>query len=101
MNNIEHPSHYAEGRKYEPIDVIKDWQLNFNLGNTIKYISRAGRKNDCIEDLKKAKFYVDYELENMMKNDIKSIENNCSHLYVKNDKKLGLVCIKCGKEGLM
>lgn len=65
MNNVEHPSHYAEGRKYEPIDVINDWGLNFNLGNTIKYISRAGRKNNIIEDLKKAKFYLDYEIKKL------------------------------------
>jgi hypothetical protein len=63
MSNIEHPSHYAEGRKYEPIDVINDWELNFNLGNTIKYISRAGRKGNIIEDLRKAKFYLDYEIK--------------------------------------
>lgn len=61
-NNITNPSHYCEGRKYEPIDVINDWELNFNLGNTIKYISRAGRKNDLIEDLRKARFYLDYEI---------------------------------------
>lgn len=63
MSKIEHPSHYAEGRKYEPIDVINDWELNFNLGNTIKYISRAGRKENAIEDLEKARFYLDYEIE--------------------------------------
>jgi hypothetical protein len=42
---VNHPSHYAEGRKYEPIDVIQDWKLDFCLGNTVKYISRCGRKN--------------------------------------------------------
>ena len=46
--NVNHPSHYAEGRKYEPIDVIEDWELGFNLGNTVKYISRAGRKDDIV-----------------------------------------------------
>lgn len=63
-SNVDHPSHYADGRKYEPIDVITDWNLNFNLGNAVKYISRAGRKdpNKLIEDLKKAKFYLDYEI---------------------------------------
>ena len=35
---INHPQHYNMG-KYEAIDVIEDWQLNFNLGNTVKYIS--------------------------------------------------------------
>jgi hypothetical protein len=36
--------------------------LGFNLGNAIKYISRAGRKDNTLEDLKKAKFYLDYEI---------------------------------------
>ena len=58
---INHPSHYSEGRKYEPIEVICDWGLNFDLGNTVKYISRAGRKanNSAVQDLKKAKFYLE------------------------------------------
>ena len=56
MENVNHPSHYADGRKYEPIDVIQDWELDFCLGSTVKYISRAGRKysNKTIEDLEKA-----------------------------------------------
>lgn len=65
---IDHPSHYAEGRKYEPIDVITDWELNFALGNTVKYISRAGRKgepNKLLEDLKKAQWYLSYEIERL------------------------------------
>ena len=60
---INSPSHYAEGRKYEPIDVIADWELNYRLGNVCKYISRAGRKNCAIEDLKKAAFYLNREIE--------------------------------------
>jgi hypothetical protein len=63
FDNINNPSHYCEGRQYEPIAVIKDWNLDFNLGNVVKYISRAGRKNDALEDLKKAKFYLDWEIE--------------------------------------
>lgn len=60
---INHPSHYAEGRKFEPIDVIQDWQLNYFLGNIVKYISRAGRKGSAIEDLKKARFYLDRQIQ--------------------------------------
>lgn len=60
---VNHPSHYAAGRKYEPIDVIEDWELGFSLGNVIKYISRAGRKIDALEDLKKAQFYLNYAIE--------------------------------------
>jgi len=60
---VNHPSHYAEGRKYEPKDVIRDWGLNFNLGNAVKYISRAGKKDDIVQDLKKAKQYLEFEIE--------------------------------------
>lgn len=60
---INNPSHYCEGRTYEPIAVIKDWKLNFNLGNVVKYISRAGRKGNVLEDLRKAKFYLDWEIQ--------------------------------------
>ena len=59
---IDHPSHYNQG-KYEAIDVIEDWQLNFNLGNTIKYISRAGHKDDIVQDLKKALWYLEREIK--------------------------------------
>lgn len=61
-NNVEHPSHYNQGL-YEVIDVINDWKLNFNLGNAIKYIERADYKNNAIEDLKKAVFYLNYEIK--------------------------------------
>lgn len=64
MNDlISHPSHYCEGRKYEPKDVIRDWDLNFNLGNVVKYVSRAGRKDALLEDLYKARQYLDFEIE--------------------------------------
>ena len=61
-NSIDHPSHYADGRKYEPIAVIEDWELNFHLGNALKYIARAGRKKDMVEDLKKAMWYIKREI---------------------------------------
>lgn len=57
------PDHYADGRKYEPRKVIYDWGLDFNLGNAVKYISRAVGKNDKIEDLKKAIEYIKFEIE--------------------------------------
>lgn len=60
---VQRPSHYAEGRKYEPKDVIRDWDLNFNLGNAVKYVARAGRKGDILEDLKKARQYLDFEID--------------------------------------
>ena len=61
-NNVEHPSHYNQG-KYEVIDVINDWKLNFNLGNVVKYVARAEYKNNAIEDLEKAMFYLNYEIK--------------------------------------
>lgn len=61
---INHPSHYNKG-KFEAIDVIEDWKLNFNLGNTVKYISRAGHKDNIIQDLKKALWYLDREIKRL------------------------------------
>ena len=62
---IDNPSHYAAGRKYETIDVIEDWNLSYRLGNSVKYISRAGRKDPAktIEDLKKSRWYLNREIE--------------------------------------
>ena len=60
---IKSPKHYTEGRKFEPKDVIRDWGLNFNLGNAVKYLARAGRKGDAVEDLKKAQQYIQFEID--------------------------------------
>lgn len=59
------PTHYKIG-KYEPKDVISDWKLNFNCGCVIKYISRAGRKGDRLEDLRKALTYIQFEIEEIV-----------------------------------
>lgn len=57
---INHPSHYGGDTTYEAIKVIEAWGLDFHLGNTVKYISRAGRKDPTktIEDLEKAQWYL-------------------------------------------
>ena len=60
---VNRPSHYCEGRTYEPIEVIRDWDLNFNLGNVVKYISRVGRKDDSLQELKKARVYLNHEIK--------------------------------------
>jgi hypothetical protein len=57
MNRVD-PDHYKSGL-IEAIDVIEDWELDFCLGNVIKYIARAGKKDDLITDLKKARWYLD------------------------------------------
>lgn len=61
---INHPKHYDYGT-YEAIKVIEAWGLGFCLGNVVKYISRAGRKvgADELEDLKKAQWYLNREIE--------------------------------------
>ena len=62
---INHPAHYGgEHNVYEAIKVIEAWQLGFNIGNTVKYISRAGKKGAALEDLKKAAWYLNREIEN-------------------------------------
>ena len=58
---INHPSHYTRGG-IETIHVIEAWGLNFHLGNAVKYISRAGHKESKLEDLKKARWYLDREI---------------------------------------
>lgn len=60
---VKSPKHYTEGRHFEPKDVIRDWRLNFNLGSALKYIARAGRKGDIVEDLEKAREYLAFEIE--------------------------------------
>lgn len=59
---VDHPAHYCYS-KYEPKDVIRGWGLNFNLGSAVKYIARAGRKDDIIQDLEKAKKFLEFEIE--------------------------------------
>lgn len=61
--NVDHPSHYNYGT-IEVIDVIEDWNLNFCLGNAIKYIARSEYKGNEIEDLEKAVWYLNREIEN-------------------------------------
>ena len=62
---VNNPRHYTEGRQHEPIDVIEDWGLDFHLGNAVKYISRAGHKGDAVEDLEKAVWYIQREIDRL------------------------------------
>lgn len=65
-DNVNHPSHYTDGN-IEVMDFIEDKQLNFAKGNVIKYVSRAGKKdpNKELEDLKKAMWYLNREIERL------------------------------------
>ncbi len=60
-NSVNHPTHYNMG-KIEVIDAIEDWNLNFNLGNVVKYVARADHKGNPNEDLSKALWYIRREL---------------------------------------
>lgn len=64
---VNHPSHYTRG-KIEVIDFIEDQQLPYHLGNVIKYVARAGYKGDKLEDLKKARWYLDRYINEVMGN---------------------------------
>ena len=61
--NVSHPSHYNQG--IEAIDIIESWDLNFSLGNAIKYILRSPYKGKQIEDLEKARWYIDREINRL------------------------------------
>ena len=61
-DNVFSPKHYTAG-KYEVIDVIEDWGLNFRLANTIKYIARHMHKGKPLEDLEKALWYLQREVD--------------------------------------
>lgn len=65
-STVERPAHYTFG-KYEVIDVIADWGLNFNRGSALKYIARAGRKDPSkeVEDLQKAVKFLTHEIERL------------------------------------
>lgn len=63
-DSVNHPDHYGgEGNPYEAILVIEAWGLDFCLGNAVKYISRAGKKGDELEDLKKAEWYIQRRIQ--------------------------------------
>lgn len=66
---VNHPSHYGGDVPYETIKVVNAWGLGagFCLGNAIKYITRAGKKDNAneIEDLEKARFYIDWWIKEL------------------------------------
>lgn len=75
MSNVDHPKHYNTG-KVEVIDAIEAWNLGFCAGNVIKYVARHKYKDRSLEDLKKAKWYLErliqhHEQEKQIENTIK------------------------------
>lgn len=72
-DNVNHPSHYNNcpakcdcGRRIECIDVTR--HMSFNIGNAVKYLWRCELKNSSIEDLRKAKWYIEDEIKERLKN---------------------------------
>lgn len=68
--------HYENGKGYDVIDFIKDYDLNFNIGNVVKYCARLGKKDERLKELRKALDYLNREIEYEEKQQIKWIENN-------------------------
>ena len=65
---VTHPTHYQSKNGMEVIDVIDNFELNFNLGNAVKYILRCGKKDNDIQELNKAIWYINHEIELRTKN---------------------------------
>ena len=80
---VNHPSHYTDG-KIEVIDFIEDKKLGFCLGNAVKYIARAGKKDPAkeIEDLQKARWYIDRQIRKLL-----IIRENCTKGAVKTNER--------------
>jgi hypothetical protein len=97
---VDHPLHYGGAdNPYEAIKVIEAWQLDFNLGNAAKYICRAGKKGDALEDLRKSRWY----LERAIKNLETSAEKMPARAFVKCDHceaeaEFFCVCRRCQRE---
>ena len=72
---VNHPSHYVKG--IEPIEIIESWDLNFSLGNAIKYILRSPYKGKQIEDLEKARWYIDREINRLKDEMVKKNIEEC------------------------
>ena len=69
-DSVDGPAHY---KGYDVLEIINRYKLPFELGNTVKYILRAAAKGKLLEDLKKAKFYLDWYIERIEKEPVSSI----------------------------
>ena len=63
---VEHPAHYTMGG-IEVIDAIEAWSLGFHLGNVVKYVARSEHKGSQLEDLRKARWYLDREIQRLQR----------------------------------
>lgn len=67
---VNHPAHYNVGH-IEVIEAVEAWQLGFSLGSAVKYIARAGHKDDALQDLQKAAWYIEREIGRLQKEQAK------------------------------
>lgn len=66
MSAVDHPEHYGGAENpYEAIKVIEAWGLGFCLGNVLKYLARAEHKHQRLQDLRKAAWYLNREIERL------------------------------------
>jgi hypothetical protein len=73
--SVDHPEHYGGADDpFEAIKVIEAWGLGFHLGNAVKYISRCDRKGAPVEDLEKARWYLDREIHRRRAMDCGSVD---------------------------
>jgi hypothetical protein len=112
LKSIERPAHYTFSA-IEPIAVIEAWALGFHLGNVLKYIARAGRKGSRIDDLRKARWYLDREINRMdeeateQDEDEKSICPECNGIGTSrfsnrsDDYGPHVICLTCRGTGLL
>lgn len=63
---VNHPEHYGGAdNPYEAIKVIEAWKLNFNLGSVVKYIARCGKKDEELQELRKARWFIEREINRL------------------------------------
>ena len=72
---VNHPEHYRQG--IEPIEVIESWDLNFSLGNAIKYILRSPYKGKQIEDIEKARWDINIGINRLKDEMVKKNIEEC------------------------
>ncbi len=88
---IQSPPHYARLNP-EPIDIIEAWGLQFHLANVLKYIARAGHKDDELQDLKKARWYLDRKIQQIerdaaaVEEEIVEEDKECDCYYCQQDR---------------
>ena len=102
---VNHPSHYTDGG-IETIDFIEAKKLPYHLGNAVKYISRAGKKDDEVQDLKKAVWYINRYIELREKEKITLVDGDnrvevLDERTGERERRLCYNCMHCDKEALL